>query len=172
MQSIEYLERIANTKKPPFTFVQLENIRFQLLTPNGDTPELRDSLEAMETEFQNPGDLAAWSPEVLDLIDKAFVKNYIQEDGEPVPSLFFPKSGDNLNRFMTYCNDVDNAIRTLEDMSPVHAREYFAYYSLWQMRGWSFPIPLGTASVVDILHRMLNGLKAGFTEVSTLLGRF
>jgi hypothetical protein len=116
--------------------------------------------------------LAAWSPEVLDLIDKVFIRNYVQNDGEPVPSLFFPKNRDNLNRFMTYCNNVDNMLQTLEDKSPLYACEYFAYYSIWQMRGWSFPVPLGTTSVVDILYKMLKRLKVGFSEVSTLFGCF
>jgi|HubBroStandDraft_1064217.scaffolds.fasta_scaffold185537_2 hypothetical protein len=127
---------------------------------------LRANLNGMEQAFQNPGELSSWSPDMLHKIDQVFVKNYLDEDGEPVASLFFPNSADNLNRFMTYCNEVDHELRMEPESAPRYAREYFLYFSIWQMRGWSFPVPLGTASVVGVLAKMAKRVKNGFSEVS------
>jgi len=91
--------------------------------------------------------------------------NYLNEDGDPIPCLFFPHNVDNLNRFMGYCNDVDLALRTHSQSAPPYAREYFMYYTIWQMRGWRFPVPLGTASVVGALEKMTTKLSRGFSEV-------
>jgi hypothetical protein len=123
----------------------------------------------MEDAFAKAGDLSSWTPNLLDEIDRCFEKNYLSQGGEPVPYLFFPRSADNLNKFMTYCSEVDEVLRKHSQESPPWAREYFAYYSIWQMRGWGFPVPLGTKSVVGVLDLMVSTVKKGFSEVSRTL---
>ena len=135
---------------------------------NTDLDNVRSSLQEMEDAFSTSGDLLSWTPELLDDIDHCFCRTYLEPDGEPIPSLFFPDSVDNLNAFATYCGDVDEAIRKHSETAPRYAREYFLYYSIWQMRPWGFPLPLGTASVVGVLNSMVTDMKKGFSEVSSL----
>ena len=135
--------------------------------PGADTEQLRIRMGEMESVFAVRGDIQTWTPEILALIDEAFVKNFVQEDGEPVPSLFFPKSAATLNIFTTYCSDVDSVLKAHPSWAPPYAREYFSYYTVWQMRGWGFPMPLGTASVVGVLNQMCKKVKTGISEVST-----
>jgi hypothetical protein len=120
----------------------------------------------MEDSFQKHGDsdLSLWTQDLLDDIDHCFVKNYM-ENGKPASCLFFPDSPDNINRFSTYCGEVDQALRRHSETAPRYAREYFLYYSIWQMRGWRFPMPLGTASVVGVLNSMVMKVEKGFMEV-------
>jgi hypothetical protein len=167
--SIEYLERIANPEGPPLDFAAIEEKK-KLFCEVGDGDDLRNTLADMEKAFKKLGDLSSWSSELLNDIDAAFVKNYLDQDGESA-SLFFPHDMDNFNRFRHYCTDVDEALRKHAASAPPYAREYFAYYSIWQMREWKFPMPLGTASVVISLNNMLNKMKNGFAEVSTVLHR-
>jgi hypothetical protein len=171
VDSVEHLERIANPSKPPLDFSAIEAKKNRFEAQSGDMDELRKSLEGMEDAFRKPGDLSSWTPQLLEAIDDCFVKNYMDDDGEAVPSLFFPDSTDNMNRFMTYRTDVDLAIRTHSETAPQFAREYFAYYCIWQMRGWPFPVPLGTASVVGALNKMTKTIKKGFSEVSPSMRR-
>jgi hypothetical protein len=148
-------------------FEEIEEIKIKFANPANDTDELRNSLKEMETAFDGQGNLSSWTPEILRMIDKAFVDNYTTPEGEPVSFLFFPNNVSNLNKFSTYCGEVDRALRANLDLAPIYAREYFSYYSLWQMRGLPFPMPLGTASVVDALNKMSRKVKTGFSEVST-----
>jgi hypothetical protein len=151
---------------PPLNFRDIEKKRGQFKAPNGDTDALRSSLKGMEDAFRTPGDLSLWTPELLDDIDDCFIKNYMDLDGEPVACLFFPDSAENLNIFMSYCSDVDVVLRRHSELVPRYAREYFAYYSIWEMRGWQFPVPLGTQSVIGLLNKMVRKMEKGFSEVS------
>jgi hypothetical protein len=135
-----------------------------------EAKNLRDSLQGMETAFKESGDLSSWSPELMHDIDEAFLKNYTTTTSkgvEAIACLFYPNSSDNMNIFVTYCADVDQVLRKHAETAPPYAREYFTYYCIWQMRGWRFPVPLGTASVVGVLHRKLKQVTHGFQEVST-----
>ncbi len=163
---MEYLERIANADEPPLPFSAIESIKSEFDAPDSDQAALRSKLQGMEVSFRSRGDLSSWTPELLDEIDACFVKNYIGEDGEAVPCLFFPDSPDNLNLYISYCSGVDHALRTHFESAPRYARAYFSYYSVWQMRGFKFPVPLGTKSVVDALNKMAKKLTKGFSEVS------
>lgn len=128
---------------------------------------IRDGLLEMEEAFKTHGDLSSWTPELLDTIDGCFRDAYM-EDGEPVPYLFFPDCIENLNLFNTYCQAVSNVIRAHSETAPPYALEYFNYFSIWQMRGWRFPVPLGTASVIEALDKMAAKMKKGFSEVSAI----
>lgn len=165
VESVEYLERIANVEAPPLNFAAIEEKKSEIQRQGGVTDAVRMSLKEMEDAFRKPGDLSYWTAELLEEIDQAFVKNYVV-DNQPVPSLFFPDSTDNLKLFMKYCREVDNVLRKHSETAPPYAREYFLYYSIWQMRGFKFPMPLGTASVVEVLNKMLTKVKRGFAEVS------
>ena len=166
VESVDYLERIANAEPPPLEFDEIERIKFSFDAPNADKAAIRESLQEMEVTFRQPGDLSSWTPELLDNIDDCFVNNYLDKNGDPVPCLFFPDNPDNLNTFRTYCSDVDDVLRLHTESAPTYAREYFSYYTIWQMRGWSFPVPLGTASVVGVLNKMAMQVREGFSEVS------
>jgi hypothetical protein len=119
----------------------------------------------MEDAFNVRGDLSSWSPEVLDAIDACFTANYLESNGDPSPFLFFPDNVNNLNQFTAYCTAVDHALRSHANSAPKHACEYFAYYSVWQMRNFRFPVPLGTKSVVGALNGIATSLRNGFIEV-------
>lgn len=136
------------------------------LEKEDDATELQESLKGMEKAFEKTGDLSSWSPELMHDIDQAFVKSYMDENGEAAAHLFFPDSAKNINAFAAYCTNVDKALRKHAETAPPYAHEYFIYYSIWQMRGWRFPVPLGTASVVGVLNKMLKQVKNGFSEVS------
>jgi hypothetical protein len=164
---VEYLERIANPEEPPLNFGAIRRKRDEFaVAQDGEKDALRTSLEGMKEAFRKPGDLSSWTPDVLQKIDQCFVKNYLGANEEPIPCLFFPDSPDNLKIFITYCHEVDDVLRRHTASAPKHARVYFAYYSIWQMQGWQFPVPLGTASVVGILNKMAKDMKRGFSEVS------
>jgi len=103
-----------------------------------DVKELRDSLRGMEAAFNRRGDVTYWTPELLQDVDEAFKNNYIvEEGGTVVPFLFFSEDMENLNTFTSYCAQVDQALRKHATTVGPYAREYFAYYSIWQMRGWN-----------------------------------
>jgi hypothetical protein len=167
VQSVEYLERIANLEQPPLNYSALKEKREQIekVEPELVTDSMRASLKEMGVAFRKPGDLSCWTPEILNEIDKAFVKIYVQDD-QPIPCLFFPDSAMNLNLYDKYCQEVVKVLQHSTATGPPYAREYFIYYSMWQIQGFKFPMPLGTASVVDILNKMLLKVRRGFSEVS------
>ena len=168
IESVEYLERIANEVEPPLSIDQIEDKKYLFdASMDSDWKDLKDGLVGMERAFKKTGDLSRWSAELLDEIDAAFVKHYLDDDGEPIQTLFFPGETQNLNNFAAYCKDVEQALRKHASSGPPHARAYFVYYSIWQMRGWKFPVPLGTASVVGALNKILKRVKNGFAEVSS-----
>jgi hypothetical protein len=171
VQSVEFLELIANPQRPPLDHDEMVRIKHEFEEdPDQDVEALRRELQPMEDGFSMLGNLSSWTPEILDKIDECFVRCYIDEDGEPLPYLFFPSSSHNLNRFTSYCNEVDIVLRKGSKLAPPFVREYFLYYSImWQTRGWPFPVPLGTKSVVGALHRIAKKYTRGFSEVSALL---
>jgi hypothetical protein len=125
----------------------------------------REELKVMEKAFIGRGNLENWSAEVLGKIDECFVKRYMNGD-MPISTFFFPgNENGSYDLFLQYCGDVDQVLRLNESGAPPYAREYFAYYTIWQMRGFSFPVPLGTASVVEALHTIASLVPLGFTEV-------
>lgn len=166
VESVEFLEQIASSKAPPFNMDEIEQMREELEDQIGDQAHLRKKLGAMEEPFKERGDLSSWSPEVLEKIDQCFIRCYTGEDKELVPSLFFPDSPQNLNCFRKYCGQVDNVLRECIESAPPYVREYFSYYSIWQIRDRRFPAPLGTRSVVAALRNILNGVENGFAEAS------
>lgn len=163
--SIEMLERIANESPPPLKVEEIESIRMAMLDPRKDINELKKKLESMVDAFKGRGALECWTPGVLAQIDDCFVKTYM-ERGEPIACLFFPSSGDNTNKFIEYCNNVDQVLRENASGAPRYAREYFGFYATWQMHRFRFPVPLGTASVVHALHLVASGIQRGMSEVS------
>jgi hypothetical protein len=165
MESIEILERLANCNKPPLDIDELEAIRLEFMDPRSDTAALRSKLKGMADAFQDRGELTLWHPEMLDAIDGCFVEHFMS-DGDVSTSLFVPDSAANANNFSAYCDAVDEKLRGKLDQRPKYAREYFAYYSIWQMQGYAFPVPLGTKSVIHALEMLTQEFNGGFVEVS------
>ena len=125
----------------------------------------------MTDAFKGRGDASSWNEELLAKINECFVRNYKDKDDPAAPfcdSLFFPDS-DNYNRFTKYQMDVDKVLQEESHVAPRYAREYFSYYALiWQLKGRSFPVPLGTASVIDAVHQLATKYRRGLSEVSTV----
>ena len=122
----------------------------------------------MATAFEGRADANTWSDELLGKIDDCFVE-YFYEGGAPCSFLFFPACPQYLNRFSGYRNDVDRILRENPDLAPPYAREYFAYAMIWQLHGYKFPMPLGTASVIEAVHVLATRFCRGVCEVSTSL---
>ena len=161
------LERISNDSAPPMSLKAIKEKQLEFYVVEDDT-SLRSEMKGMEEAFSGRGNLENWSADVLQKIDECFKKHYMISDN-PSPSLFFPNSDENVGKFQEYCDDVDQILRMNPKEAPRYAREYFAYYSIWQMRGFRFPVPLGTATAVEVLHNMACRVRAGFIEVSLLL---
>ena len=133
---------------------------------NGNDADLRNKLAEMEKVFHSGrGDLGQWDPSMLNEIDECFLKNYTK-DNKLDTCLFFPESKGNLAKFRSYCDGVDQILRTKEGGVPKYAREYFAYYTIWQMRGFKFPVPLGTATTIESLEMICTNVSLGLVEVS------
>ena len=169
IESIEFLERIANEEKPPMDADEIDRKRLEMMSPNGDKEAVMKELNAMEEAFGGRGRIESWSPSVLDKIDACFVKHYMKgPTGDEIDkALFFPHDAGNLNTFVKYHSEVDDILHRATEGVPRYAKEYFAYYTIWELRGYAFPVPLGTRSVVEALHRMTKRVQKGFSEVST-----
>jgi hypothetical protein len=167
MESIEMLERLANPQKPPLSVEELQKIRVAFMDPSSNKVELRRKLEGMAEAFQGRGDLSQWHFEMLDAIDECFVEHYMKK-GEISTSLFVPDSPANINNFLAYCNAADEKLRGKVSQRPKYAREYFAYLSIWQVQGYSFPVPLGTQSVMRALSLLADEFQPGCAEVRCL----
>ena len=165
MESIEILERLANPQKPPLSLGELQKIQRAFVDPSSDKEELRRKLEGMAEAFQGRGDVSEWQYEILDAIDECFVDQYMKND-EILRSLFVPNDAANLNQFGAYCDAVDQQLRIKEKGRPRYAREYFAYFSIWQVQGYAFPVPLGTQSVVRAVNLLAKEFRLGLSEVS------
>jgi hypothetical protein len=140
--------------------------RDAFLEANGDDAALRKEMAPMNKAFRKGrGDLKKWNPILLDMIDKCFWSCYT--NGKSLtPYLFFRDSQANLDAFRKYCDEVDRILLDHGSGAPLHAREYFAFYSIWQMQEFQFPVPLGTKSVIHALDMILLYLGKGFVEVS------
>jgi hypothetical protein len=160
------LERIANPIAPPLYPKVLDDMRNGLTNvEEEDMGRCMDELDGMEKAFQGRGDLQTWNPEVLNEIDDCFLRAYMVKD-ELSPFFFFLDDTNNLNKFQKYFYEVDNVLRKQVNKVPPCARAYFTYYCMWQMRGYAFPVPLRTRSVVFLLHKVVELVEPGFKEVS------
>jgi hypothetical protein len=159
------MEKIANPSAPPLGKEDIERRGMQLMDGGTNSVEAMQALTGMEDAFRQRGDLNGWSDEIMSKIDKCFVKNYHSSEGI-CETLFFPDNADNQNRFTQYCSDVDQVLRTNIRLVPKYAREYFAYYTVWKHHGYAFPMPLGTASVIEALNTLMSRYQDGMREVS------
>lgn len=167
MESITNLERLANPLKPPMSVADLEEVRLTCMDGTFDKEKTSKKLEGMASAFEGRGDLSNWHFSTLDAIDECFVKHYMV-NGEVSSALFVPDSVVNLNMFNGYCNGVDEVLRSKTSQRPQYAREYFAYFSIWQVQGEKFPVPLGTKSAILALEKLCEKFKDGFVEVRSL----
>jgi hypothetical protein len=166
-ESVETLERITNEKKPPLSLEEVVEKRNGLedLRNTRKIPELKASLGKMDKEYLcGRGNLKLWSRDILAEIDLIFTK-YFMVNGEPLNYLFYPGNMDYLNTYALYRADVDEVLENHSDELPVHCRTYFQYSTIWQMRGYKFPVPLGTKTVVECLHKIASERRKGFLEV-------
>ncbi|KAH9028303.1 hypothetical protein EDB85DRAFT_1892595 [Lactarius pseudohatsudake] len=166
VESVETLERVANPARPPLEYEEIEELGQQLLEANGDADvdAIREKLAKMKTAFEDMGDASDWTHELLGKIDQCFKEAYYVNE-EPSESLFVPLSSDNDNRFDKYVMSVDKVLQNESQTAPPYAREYFAYAMMWKLHGHKFPMPLGTASVVEALHKIANKYPLGISEV-------
>ena len=166
IESVENLERLSNEEAPPMKLEDICNMRDAFYIAAGDDADIRKSAAVMEKAFNDGrGDLNQWDPKVLELIDDSFVKHYMK-GASPQTCLFFPDKTGNKGRFRKYCDDVDQILRTNAGGAPKYAREYFAYYTTWPMRGYKFPVPLGTATTIVALEEICRTVGLGLVEVS------
>jgi hypothetical protein len=168
VESIEVLERLVNPEKPPLKTEAIERLREKLLEEPSDAAEIEAELAEMGTAFERRGNASDWDENLLAKIDECFVKNYY-ESGVLNHSLFFPDDPENLNRFTRYCTDVDRVLLENTKIAPPYARPYFAYAMIWRKHGYKFPIPLGTASVIEAVNTLATKYKEGLYEVSGTL---
>ena len=169
-ESVETLERIANPKKPVLKLAEIVEKREAIGEAHEERAimKMKKSLKEMDEAYLcGRGDLEMWTPEIMKEIDKCFVENFMS-GGEPVEYLFFPNSVEYLNAYDTYHRDVDDVLVKHQSKVSKYTREYFAYSTIWEMRGYKFPVPLGTASVVECLHKIVSGRRKGFKEVSEI----
>ncbi|KAH9025765.1 hypothetical protein EDB84DRAFT_1563963 [Lactarius hengduanensis] len=171
VESLETLERVANPARPPMEYEEIEELGQQLLEANGDADvdAIREKLAKMKTAFEDMGDASDWTHELLGKIDQCFKEAYYVNE-EPSESLFVPLSSDNDNRFDKYVMSVDKVLQNESQTAPPYAREYFAYAMMWKLHRHKFPMPLGTASVVEALHKIANKYPLGISEVISWIG--
>jgi hypothetical protein len=161
------LERIASPDEPPLDLAQIMSKRDEVeYTDPDEREEVLSSLNDMEKVFmRGRGNLEQWTPEVLDAIDKCF-RLLFMSGGEPIAQLFFPYDDQGIALFNEYCEAVDAVLLANANKIPPYAREYFAYFTIWEKRDYAFPVPLGTASVIECLHKMACRVRKGMIEVS------
>jgi hypothetical protein len=161
--SVETLERLANPKAPPLELTKIEKLALRVLFPKAND-DLKDDVEKMEEAFLERGDLIGWPDDVLNKIDQCFVNNFFTS-GVAWNKLFCPDVTEGYNRFLKYQSDVDKVLEDNSATVPPYAREYFAYSMIWSKRGYRFPIPLGTKSVIGLIHALTKKHSIGLTEV-------
>jgi len=167
-ESVEVLEKLANQQEPPVRRRELEKIRDAFEDPKSDKEALRGQLAGMVTAFEGRGDVGEWDLEILDRIDQCFEEHFTSE-GTAESWVFMPDDDRNLGRYAKYCGEVDRILLTYSDAVPKYARDYFAFYSIWEVQGYAFPMPLGTSKVVSVLAQLLERYQPGVIEVSCLL---
>lgn len=166
-ESVKVLEHISNEEQPPLSWKDLESIRDKFNDASSDKKALCELLEDMKKAFQKRGNVKLWKPIVLEEIDAEFQKHFMK--GENVTFwLFNPEDVRNVEAYMQYCAGVDRVLRTHAGNVPKYAREWFAFYSIWQYHELPFPMPLGTRTVVGALEKLLAQYKPGVLEVSRI----
>ena len=79
----------------------------------------------------------------------------------------FSNNLDNHNKFTAYCNNVDHILNFERLKVLPYTHQYFAYFSMWLLHGYQFPIPLSTASVIISINKLLNKYIRGVIKVSS-----
>ena len=161
---MEILERLANKNEPPLRRSELEKIREALGKEGVDKTAVRERLGLMKEAFQKRGDVTRWSSAVLDKIDVCFEEQFTL-NGEVSGWVFYPDSAMNLNKADKYYSGVDRILATHADLVPRYARDWFAYFRMWDEQGYAFPMPLGTCSAVGIVEKLAVGNSVGIIEV-------
>ena len=164
MDSVEILERLANEDEPPIRRSELEKIRDELGKDDSDKAGLRARLSVMKEAFEKRGKATLWSTEVLDKIDACFEEHFTL-NGDVSGWVFYPDSAMNHNKAEKYYAGVDLILATHAEVVPRYARDWFAYFSMWEEQGYAFPMPLGTCSAVGIVEKLAVGNSAGIVEV-------
>lgn len=165
MDSVDTIERVANTEPPPLKAKDILDLRDRLSMYPAEKQEITKKLSGMATAFKGRSPLSTWDEVLLEKIDRCFVANFYDAGG-PCASLYFPDSADYINRFTKYCSDVDLVFLNNANISPPYAREYFAYAMMWNIHGLKFPMPLGTASAVAAVDALATKYRKGLSEVS------
>lgn len=164
-ESVSVLERLANEEAPPLRRVELEEIREELGNPDADKEELLKRLSVMKDPWQKRGDIRLWQESALNKLDECFEENYMC--GEAVSPWFYrPNSEANLEHSETYYAGVDRILTAHSDAVPPYARDWFVYYSIWEVHGYAFPMPLGTSKVIEAVEKLAVSYHAGIVEVS------
>lgn len=165
VESVEILERMANPAKPPLDVKALAALE-SALVEGQKSDDIDNKLAAMSKAFRRRGDPSAWDDEtVLAEIDKCFTDNFLLE-GEIRDELFYGDDPETHDLFTKYRSDVDKVLKDHRSSKLPYAREYFAYsMMMWKKRGYKFPVPLGTASVIECIHNLVKKHSAGLTEV-------
>jgi hypothetical protein len=169
VEYVDVLECMANLEKPPLDREAIKKIQRQLLNLASDKAILKGKLSEIERIFRGCGDMSKWNEELLAKINAQFVKRYLDDTGQPHDHLFFPNNPENLNTFTQYYQDIDHLLTMHPDLAPKYAREYFSYYAIWEMQGYAFPMPLGTARIVKTLDKLAARYSCGFCEMSVPL---
>ena len=164
-ESVEILEQLANEEEPPLRRAELEAIRDRFGQEDADKDELRGLLSGMKGAFQKRGDLSKWGAGVLDHIDECF-REHFMIDREASDWVFYPKNGMNLGKAERYYAGVDRILSTYSEIVPRYARDWFAYFSIWEEQGYAFPMPVGTCSVVGVVEKYAREYSSGIVEVS------
>jgi hypothetical protein len=166
-ESVQILELLANEKAPPIERQRLQKIRADFGKDGVDKKKLRDELSrsGIAQAFRGRGRLDKWPVNVLNSIDDCFEKHFMVQEGISGWA-FVQNSGKNLDAFTEYCTGVDRILATYSDTVPRYAREWFAYYSIWEVQGYAFPMPLGTSKVIRMVEGLLSVYRDGVNEVS------
>ena len=165
-ESVEILAHLANEEVPPLRRAELEKIRDAFRTADDKKKEeLTKELKGMVVAFRGRGPLKKWDTGALDAIDACFEECFMT-DGQASPWAFVPKSEANLGKYVEYCDKVDRVLVKFTGKVPVYARDWFAFYSLWEVQGYVFPMPLGTSKVISAMAGILKYVADGVVEVS------
>ena len=171
-ESVEILGNLANEEPPPLRRPELEKIRHAFRNADDKKKaELTTQLGEMVTAFRGRGDLKKWDVTALDAIDKCFEECFMT-DGQAATWAFVPNSETNLNKYVEYCNKVDRVLAKFTGKVPLYARDWFAFYAIWEVQGYAFPMPLGTSKVISTVAGILQYMAEGVVEVSGLFDMF
>jgi len=165
-ESVGILERLANEDVPPIRRGELDKIRDAYSDPASNKEDLDKQLSVMKTAFKKRGNLKLWDRDPLERIDEIFEECFMC-DGEASSWLFARNNHTNLEQFGKYCLEVDRALAMFSDKVPRYARDWFAYYCIWEVHGYLFPMPLGTSKAVGALEQMAQTYRNGIVEVSS-----